>query len=265
MKYIFYFSLLAIFFIGCKGKPNQQSTEFKTNSGKSIVISESDKYSESMTSITIQTNGFENDDIFTLDDIDPIAFMQLADLNQDGFEELYIITQSAGSGSYLNVIGYSSNRDKSFTPIYFPELEDSDFDKGALFEGYMGHDSFSIQDNKLVRKFPIYLENDSNSNPTGGEKEISYLLIQGEASWQLKVQKSYNKKVQIVRDCSGAYIRMNELDYKVCNEKVLVDIENDAFLDLSFIDVNKCKLPKNVAVCMLYHEHVGSVQVLEIK
>ncbi|MFK5878218.1 MAG: hypothetical protein QM478_01845 [Flavobacteriaceae bacterium] len=265
MKNIIYLSLLMVFLVGCNQKPHQHGSEFTTATGKTIVVNEKYKDSESTTSITIQTNGFENDDMINLDDIDPISFMQLADLDQNGFDEIYIITQATGSGNYLNVIGYASNRDKSFTPIYFPELVDSDFDKGALFEGYMGHDSFFIQEDKLVRKFPVYLENDTNNNPTGGEKEISYLLKQGEASWQLKVQKTYNEKVQIIRDCSGTYIRMNEMDYKVCNDKTLVDFENETILNLSFIDVNKCRLPENIAVCMLYHEHVGSVRILEIR
>ena len=57
---------------------------------------------------------------------------------------------------------------------------------------------------------------------------------------------------------------MNERDYKVCNDKTLEDTENDAFLNLSFSDVNKCTLPDGMAICMLYHEHIGSVKILEI-
>ena len=264
MKIFFVIVFTLFVSLSCKAQNHPQGNEFITKTGKTIVVTEESSESASITSITIQTHGFENDNTIDLVDIDPISFIQLEDLDQNGFDEIYIITQAAGSGSYLNVIGYASNRDKSFTPIYFPELSDTDFEKGGLFEGYMGHDSFFFQENKLARKFPIYLESDSNSNPTGGEKEISYLLLQGEASWQLKVQNTYQEKVQIIKDCSGTYIRMNELDYKVCNEKELATIKNNTFLSLSFIDFNKCKLPEGVAVCMLYHEHVGSVKVLEI-
>ncbi|PCI07294.1 MAG: hypothetical protein COB73_08495 [Flavobacteriaceae bacterium] len=264
MKKFFLITFIFTFSLGCKAQNHHHGKELITKTGKKIVVTETHSDSESMTSLTIQTNGLENDDSFVLKDIDPVKFMQLADLDQNGFEEIYIITQAVGSGSYQNIIGYASNNDKSFTPIYFPELTDTDFDKGGLFEGYMGHDSFFIQKDKLVRKFPIYLENDTNNNPTGGEKEISYLLKQGEASWQLQVQKTYNEKVLIVRDCSGTYIRMNEWDYKVCNDTTLVNIKNDAFAKISFIDINKCKLPEKVAVCMLYHEHVGAVKILEI-
>ena len=264
MKNLVLIWVLFIVLTACEQKPHQHGSEFKTATGKTIIVNEKHQHRESLTSITIETNGFENDDTIDFVDIDPVSFIQLADLDQNGFDELYIITQAAGSGSYLNMIGYASNNDMSFTPIYFPELNNADFEKGGLFEGYMGHDSFFFQEDKLVRKFPIYLENDTNNNPTGGEKEISYLLIQSEATWQLKVQNTYHEKVQIVKDCSGTYIRMNDLDYKVCNDKTLEDTENDAFINLSFIDINKCKLPDGIAICMLYHEHVGSAKVLEI-
>ncbi len=264
MKKYLLISFMLLLLMACNHKPHQHGSEFTTATGKNIVVSEKHEHSESLTSITIQTNGFENDDTIDLNGIDPVSFIQLADLDQNGFDEIYIITKATGSGSYLNVIGYASNNDMSLTRIYFPELNNSDFEKGGLFEGYMGHDSFFFQEDKLVRKFPIYLENDTNNSPTRDEKEISYLLIQGEASWQLKVQNIYHEKVQIVRDCSGTYIRMNDWDYKVCNDKELGTIENNAFLNLSFIDINKCKLPEGTAVCMLYHEHVGSVKILEI-
>lgn len=264
MKKIISISIISLLLIACNHKPHQHGNEFTTSTGKIITVNETHSDNSSLTSIKIQTNGFENDDTILLNDIDPISFMQLADLDQNGFNELYIITQASGSGSYLNVIGYASNNDKSFTPIYFPELNNADFENGGLFEGYMGHDTFFFQEDKLIRKFPVYLEDDTNSNPTGGKKEIAYLLMQGEASWQLKVQNSYQEKVQIVRDCSGTYIRMDEWDYKVCNDDLLANLENEAMITLSFIDVNKCKLPDGIAVCMLYHEHVGSVKVLDI-
>jgi len=268
MRNLLLINFVLLSFIACKSQKqtelHEHISEFKTATGKVITVTEKHSESASLVSITIQTNGFENDDNFTLTDIDPISTIKLADFDQNGFDELYIITQAVGSGSYQNVIGYASNRDKSFTPIYFPELTDKDFDKGGLYEGYMGHDTFVFKKDKLVRKFPIYLENDSNSNPSGGEKEISYLLVLGEASWQLKVQNTYQEKVQVVRDCSGTYIKMKGLDYKVCNDELLADLENESFATLSFIDVSTCKVEEGVAVCMLYHEHVGIVKVLEI-
>ena len=53
----------------------------------------------------------------------------------------------------------------------------------------MGHNKFSLEDGKLVNSFPVYLENDSNANPTGGKRKILYRLIAGEAGWILKPEK----------------------------------------------------------------------------
>ena len=104
------------------------------------------------------------------------------DLNADGSPEIYIYTLSAGSGGYGTVIGYSANNKKSLSTIYFPEMDV----KSKESKGYMGHDRFSIVENSLVRRFPIYKENDSNANPTGGTRQLEYKLQMGEASWVLK-------------------------------------------------------------------------------
>jgi hypothetical protein len=65
----------------------------------------------------------------------------------------------------------------------------------------MGHDTFKIEDQKLVRIFPLYKQGDANSKPTGGRRKLVYGLYPGEAMWQLKVEKSetlnsHKKKVE---------------------------------------------------------------------
>jgi hypothetical protein len=54
----------------------------------------------------------------------------------------------------------------------------------------MGHDTFKIENQKLVRIFPIYNEGDTNQNPTGGTRKLIYGLYSGEAMWQLRVEES---------------------------------------------------------------------------
>ncbi len=103
---------------------------------------------------------------------------EIEDLNSDGFPEVLIYTTSAGSGSYGSVIGYSVNNGKSVSPIYFPELTDNQ--KASI--GYLGHDEFAVVETSLVRRFPIYKPGDTNSNPTGGTRQIQYKLKEGEAS-----------------------------------------------------------------------------------
>ena len=114
-----------------------------------------------------------------------VSNAEVADLNADGFPELYVYVASAGSGSYGSVVAYASNSNKSLTAIYLPELSE---DKGTS-KGYMGHDEFAVVENVLARRFPIYKEGDSNANPTGGTRQIQYKLKAGEAGWILQVDK----------------------------------------------------------------------------
>ncbi len=109
---------------------------------------------------------------------------EIADLDANGFPELYVFTQSAGSGSYGNVVGYASNRNNSLTEIFLPELKSRDA------KGYQGHDEFAVVEQYLVRRFPIYRSTDTNAKPTGGMRQVQYRLRPGEAGWILKKAKT---------------------------------------------------------------------------
>lgn len=113
----------------------------------------------------------------------PVMKAEATDLNQDGYPEIVVFTQSVGSGSYGDVVAYSSNKGKSWTEASFPELSEK------LRQGYMGHDSFAIKGNQLVREFKLYLDGDTNANPTGKTRQITYRLVDSEASRQFVVDK----------------------------------------------------------------------------
>ena len=53
----------------------------------------------------------------------------------------------------------------------------------------MGHDEFAIVETTFVQRFPIYNDDDTNSNPTGGTRQIQYKLKDGEASRKFVVDK----------------------------------------------------------------------------
>ena len=136
----------------------------------------------SVSKLTVLPSGLKlyNDSILL--EVDPIVGAEIEDLDRDGFPELLIYTQSAGSGSYGNVIGFSPNKGKSLSQIYFPEL-----DKNApAMKGYMGHDEFAIVENSLVRRFKIY---DSNAKPTAKIRQLEYHLKLGEASKKFVLMK----------------------------------------------------------------------------
>lgn len=117
---------------------------------------------------------------------DPVTNAEIEDLDRDGFPELLIYMQSAGSGTYGNVIGYSPNKGVSLSQIYFPELDKA----SPEMNGYMGHDEFAIVESTLVRRFKTYQSNDANAKPTGKMRQIEYKLKEGEASKKFLMVKS---------------------------------------------------------------------------
>jgi hypothetical protein len=114
-----------------------------------------------------------------------IGNVEVADLDANGYPEIYIYVTSAGSGSYGSLIAYASNRNLSISDIYLPPLEDDP----AAVKGYMGHDEFAVVENSLVRRFPIYLDGDMNAAPSGGTRQVQYHLVAGEAGWRLEPYK----------------------------------------------------------------------------
>jgi heat shock protein HslJ len=156
---------------------------YTTKTGKRIIVSQPHPAGESIGTIEVRTEGFEHNFKEVFEDRDPISDVFVADLDGNGFDEIYIVTTAAGSGSYGTILGFASNKDKSLSMIHFPEIRKGD----SNFEGYMGHDTFKIEGRKLVRIFPVYQEEDTNENPTGGRRKLLYGLIPGEAGWQLRI------------------------------------------------------------------------------
>ncbi|WP_430809837.1 MULTISPECIES: MliC family protein [unclassified Carboxylicivirga] len=106
----------------------------------------------------------------------------LADLNSDNSPELLIITQSDGSGSYGELLAFSVNNLRSMSQVYVAPIVDH-----PAAEGYMGHDEFVVEENVLKRRFPVYLPDDANALPTGGTRQITYRLEEGEAMRKLVI------------------------------------------------------------------------------
>lgn len=134
--------------------------------------------------LSVSTIGLKNREYDESFDIlgEIVVDAELADLNEDGSPELLIYTQSVGSGSYGKVYAFSVNNLKSMSQVYIVPISDNE----KLKQGYMGHDEFKIVDNTLLQYFPIYLDGDSNVQATGGVRQISYQLVDGESSRRLE-------------------------------------------------------------------------------
>jgi len=150
-------------------------TELTTKTGKFILIKETHPNGMSLSDIEISFKG-DSTTLMKLTDKDPVFRTFVSDLDNNGYDEVYVITVAAGSGSYGNVCGFASNKDKSFSMVYLPEVEEKDMQSGGYFEGYEGHDLFEIMGTQLTRSFPV-------KNKT---KKIIYNLQQSEAGYTLK-------------------------------------------------------------------------------
>ena len=116
--------------ISCRNSDASDPTvEYKTKTGKSIIINEVHCDGQSLSTIEVSTSDFEYN---------------------------------------------------------FPDVSENE----QFFEGYMGHDTYKIKKNKLIRSFPVYHRDDPNSKPSGGERVLTYGLVPGEAMWQLKIEKA---------------------------------------------------------------------------
>jgi len=111
---------------------------------------------------------------------------EVADINADGSPEIYVWVNSAGSGSYATPIGYSSNKNKSLSEIYFPPISDDPVNS----KGYAGHDEFAVVEGVIVQRFPLYGEGDSNAEPAGKTRQLQYKLTQGESGWVMKLDQA---------------------------------------------------------------------------
>ena len=112
-----------------------EKTIFTTSTGKSLELITYSK-SSSLNDFAVVAVDFPNTkDSLVIKDSDPIQDAVLKDLDANGYDELYIMTRSIGSGSYASVFGFASNQDLSLTSIYLPDISENDIQKGMPFYG----------------------------------------------------------------------------------------------------------------------------------
>ncbi|MCP5111181.1 MAG: hypothetical protein GY953_10125 [bacterium] len=134
--------------------------------------------------LSIQPSGLELDNTTLTLEIDgSVTNAEIADLDGDGSPEIYVYVTSGGSGSYGSLVAYAVNNGKSVSRIHLPPISE-DADNSA---GYMGHDGFAVVESTLIRRFPLYLEGDTNASPSGGTRQMQYKLTAGEAGWVLRL------------------------------------------------------------------------------
>lgn len=100
-----------------------------------------------------------------------VTEVAVGDLDGDGFPELYVMTTSAGSGSYGELSGLGLRAGGGLERIALVDPADS-----PALRGYQGHDRFELRERMLLRRFPLYRPEDPNARPGGGVRELRYRL-----------------------------------------------------------------------------------------
>ena len=132
----------------------------------------------SVNQVTVVPSGLLGKNTAVVAEVDgSVMGAEVADLNGDGSPEIYVFTQSAGSGSYGSVIGYAANKKTSLSQVTFPELGDN----AKASAGYAGHDEFAVVEDRLMRRFKVA--------GGGTTRQIQYRLEAGEAGWILRVDQ----------------------------------------------------------------------------
>ena len=72
------------------------------------------------------------------------------------------------------------------------------------------------------------------------------------------------KKAEVISDCTGLYLRLDEGDYLVCNQELLRDKVGKE-VSVTFEKTDQCPEFKDKVVCMMYHENLGLVRVTSVR
>jgi len=87
----------------------------------------------------------------------------MANIHGDENPEVLIFTKSAGSGGFAELQAFEFDGE-NLQVVELPEPESD------LMDGYQGRDWYDIAGGSLIRKFPLYLEDDANCCPAGGSR-----------------------------------------------------------------------------------------------
>lgn len=177
---ILFLTIAAIIFAASAANSNAQTRRFsKTLKLQGVTFTITSPNTAKNNKVTIRTKGLTVKNTVFNEKADGVVIgAEVEDLNSDGSPEVYIYITSADKKGSL--IAFSTNNKKSLSSINLPEMTSEEM------SGYRGGDEFTLIENTLGRRFPLY---DDNGKKTGKMRQIEYKLKQGEAMWQLEVNK----------------------------------------------------------------------------
>ena len=202
LKYLHVFLLPVFIFLGCGLKIDPKTDDLSFLTDKSLILKQFDvetktgrKYNVTVTramgdliNILVIGIGFESSqDTIRIRGVDSLEQSVITDLNSDGYEELYFFTRYSGPERYGIVYAISSMKDKSCERIIIDEMREALMKEGRMLEGYRGHDRYYMENDKLVREFPV-MKQGSNSQTANEKRKLFYSLVDGDTCFFLTVK-----------------------------------------------------------------------------
>jgi hypothetical protein len=78
-------------------------------------------------------------------------------------------------------------------------------------------------------------------------------------------KKESGKKMTVVKDCTGSYLRSDGKDYHICNVGKIEAFADGATVTASYKKVTDCKEQSDKIVCMMYHANEGWIEIVAIR
>jgi len=68
----------------------------------------------------------------------------------------------------------------------------------------------------------------------------------------------------VIKDCTGAYIRIDSKDYFICNDEMVVNFENETKVYVEYDKVEQCDQTDDV-ICLMLHLSEDKIELTKIK
>ncbi len=96
--------------------------------------------------------------------------------------------------------------------------------------------------------------------------KLTFLIILLCCLSLMACNKEKNQKAQIVIDCTGIYLRLDGLDYHVCNLDKVSSFSDGESVTVTYRKLSQCNgSAQSAFVCEMLHANEGWIEVTEIK
>jgi hypothetical protein len=164
------------------GKKFEKALEF--NDIKFLIYSAN---SAAGNSVTITPSGLsQRNEAFTVKVKGEVYGAEVGDLNVDQSPEVYVYYREPGPEKRSGLVAFASNKKASISEINLPAPDP----ESKEYSGYNGEDEFTVIENVLSRRFPVFNGSGPNAKKTGKTRTIQYKIKPGEAVGQLFVLRS---------------------------------------------------------------------------